>query len=337
MNRHCPPSQAYDWRKLIEQAMCVLAAGRCRGTTDNEQKTISKICMHYPEAVQYVLSRFDLANVSLKAGIIAGFYGAHWPIPGELQSKFVAYAESRMPKDGDEAFDEAVLTLAFCTNVQERASKVLVRCLSSRCWRHRGNAAVSLAMLGDIEDAVLQKIAGLVYDREGCMDWTVRSAALSAIRIMGARARAAVPLLQELSSQIDASEQYCECDGELLANAFEAIADADPVTVDILIRMVNAHGLNVPWHAMLALSRIAEVSPLAGDIERAMKAIGDYAHHEDATEYLDKWADLLQIAMITIGGADHPECHRVHAYLRTIQWLDQDRHIQPFAAIFTRS
>lgn len=324
----------YDWRPVLAAALDNLSLPPVRAGWNPDVQTIAHVCAHNPDASAYAATRFDSGNASLKAGIIAAFYEPSCEVPTSLQIRFVAYAESCLIHEGDPAFDAAVLTLSRCAQVRGRAAVVLERCLHSDAWWHRGNAAISLAMLGDVSATAMQRIGQLIHDNDGNMDWSVRSSALRAIAMLGRHAQTLVQELHLLAGRIEYTEQFCGCDGELLANALSATGDASADTIGVLIEMVGRGGFGVPWAAIFALGEIAERATLAGQTEAAMRVIAHYAESEDSKEFLDDHADRLQIAMLAIGGADHPECRRIHAYLRSIAWLDPARHIAPFVHIF---
>jgi len=254
-----------------------------------------------------------------------------------MQDAFLTFVEDFGAPRADPAFDAAVMTLARCEAFRDRATLVLRRCLHGECWFHRGNAAVSLAMLGESSRSTVFDIGRLILDRAGCMDWSVRSSAFEAIIILGGNAKPLVPLLKRFSKGISIADQYAGCDGELLAGAFKAICAADPDVIRILFGMIRKGGWRVPWHAIFALEALSGKASSDGWADDAMHAIADFAVGEDATEYLDQWADLLQITMLEIGGAEHPEFRRVSAYLRSVEWLDQGRHIKPFSNLVAKT
>ena len=254
-----------------------------------------------PTSYEQVFKRFDSGNENLRSHVLQAFcQGMTSPLPPQAQRRILDMAHANMHGSSD-LFNLAIIALSVCHAIRAEAIALLAAQLDSNLWFVRGNAAVSLGLLGVDDEQTISRIADLLSDPEG-YDWNVCSAALEALAALGPKAIAAVPhMLALVSTELDEEDIHgYPCAKSLLANAFGAIGEASPEVIEALRKLVEKQGFLSAYPATIALGKLGPAAlPALGTIKAFLFS------DEMPADSGDKASELIGVLQAIAGNA-HP-------------------------------
>ncbi|MFZ6758605.1 HEAT repeat domain-containing protein [Undibacterium sp. Ji50W] len=254
-----------------------------------------------------VVHQFDGYDLEQKASWLKLLSDFQQDLPLTLQELICKAAQPGTSTASDEnsiaVWSQAIIGLAKCHDLAEKAIAILRPCLQSEYWFIRGNAAVSLALLG-VKDAVtIGRIGALLFDHEG-FDWRVSEAALSALETIGEPAQQEVPQILHLASQYIQQDKLTGWSdmGVLIANCLAAIGDKSPAVIDSLCQMVEKR-------SMSAYEACVAIGMLNTKAEQAQQVIANYLCSEEMPAYDAERAYGLIDALESVA-SDRPDLIR---------------------------
>ncbi|MFZ6875698.1 HEAT repeat domain-containing protein [Undibacterium sp. Di27W] len=257
-----------------------------------------------PWGFETVMNRFENANDNLQVGILESFKSLEMALPLPMQDMLVRRAQVADRNHHGEVYDEVyssiIVALALCKDRPAEALAILAPCLASEAWYIRGNAAVSLGILGlsTVKDAALiNRLGDMIFDTEG-HDWDVQSATLQALTKLGGTAHSQLSKLLRLAQMHEKEDDFYDCPNQLLANCFGAIADDSAAVVAALHKIVARQGHISAGAAIIALGKLGKAAL------PAMEAIEAFIFHEDSYIEDAEQARAIITACIAISGAD---------------------------------
>ncbi|MFZ6719904.1 hypothetical protein [Undibacterium sp. Ji49W] len=221
-----------------------------------------------------LLHQFDGCDLEQKAGWLKLLSDFQPDLPLALQELIYKVALSGTSTGSDEksvaVWNQAIIGLAKCHDLSDKAIAILTPCLQSEYWFIRGNAAVSLALLGVQDVATISRIGELLFDHEG-FDWHVSEAALSALEIIGEPVQQEIPqILHRASAYIHQDEFGGWTDvGASIANCLAAVGDDSPEVINSLCQIIEKRKISA-YDACIALCM------LNAKAEQAQQAIASY-------------------------------------------------------------
>lgn len=258
--------------------------------------------MKSPKAFDTVMSRFEHGNDNLQSGILRSFESLEMALPLQAQDMILHRAQSHGGNRDDEAYSTAIIALAQCKDRPAEAIAILAPCLDSEAWFIRGNAAMSLGLLGIEDEALINRLGDMIFDTEG-NDWSVQSATLGALTELGDKARSQTVKLLRLARNEEDEEDFngYPCPNQLLADCFAAIGDGTPEVIEALRKIVARQGRISAGPAIIALGKLGKAA------QSSMDAIKAFVFSED--KHIDNadHARAVIEACIAINGADHAD------------------------------
>lgn len=258
--------------------------------------------MKNPKGFDTVMSRFEHGNDNLQSGILRSFESLEIALPLQAQDMILRRAQSYDGNRDDEAYSTAVIALALCKDRQAEAIALLAPCLDSEAWFIRGNAAMSLGLLGVEDEALINRLGGMIFDTEG-NDWSVQSATLGALTALGAKASSQINKLLRLARN-DEDDEYIN---QALADCFGALGDGSAAVIEALRNIVTRQAYTSGRLAVIALGKLGEAASPAMDAIEAFIVSEDY--HIDNTDHARAVIDAC-IAIIGADNVDVSNCIR---------------------------
>ncbi|MBI3728706.1 MAG: HEAT repeat domain-containing protein [Burkholderiales bacterium] len=247
-----------------------------------------------PKGFDTVLSRFEYGNDNLQSGILRSFESLEMALPLQAQDMIVRRAQSYDSNRDDETYSTTVIALALCKDRQAEAIAILAPSLDSEAWFIRGNAAMSLGLLGIEDEALINRLGDMIFDTEG-NDWSVRSATLGALTELGDKASSQVSKLLQLARD-DEDDEYTN---QMLADCFAALGDDSAAVIEALRKIVARQAYTSGRRAVIALGKLGKAASPAMDAIKAFIVSEDY--HVDNADHAHAVID----ACIAINGADN--------------------------------
>lgn len=263
-----------------------------------------------PKGFDTVMNRFEHGNDNLQSGILRSFESLEMALPLQAQDMIVRRAQSHGGNRDDEAYSSAVIALALCKDRQAEAVAILSPCLDSEAWFIRGNAAMSLGLLGIEDEALINRLGDMIFDTEG-NDWSVQSATLGALTALGAKASSQISKLLRLARDDEEEEDFngYPCPNQLLADCFGAIGDDSAAVIEALRKTVVRQGFISAGPAVIALGKLGKAAQPAMDAIKAFIFSEDY-HVDDAEK-----ARAVIDACIAINGAGNVDVNNCIRHL----------------------
>jgi hypothetical protein len=160
---------------------------------------------------------------------------------------------------------------------------------------------MSLAKLKLDDPQCIDQIGDLIFDDEG-NDWSVQSAALGALALLGGKSLAVIPRLLTLAEKTLEEEDFngYPCTNRLLAEAFGAIGCTSPQVIEALRKIIEKQGYISTIPAISALSTLGAASlPALATIKKYLFWEGNEVDNSE------KAAKMIQ-ALTSIAGDAHP-------------------------------
>ncbi|MFZ6733460.1 hypothetical protein ACO0LG_16150 [Undibacterium sp. Ji42W] len=256
------------------------------------------------------MSRFEHGNDNLQSGILRSFESLEMALPLQAQDIIVRRALSYGSNRDDEAYRTGVIALALCKDRQAEAVAILAPCLDSEAWFIRGNAAMSLGLLGIEDEVLINRLGDMIFDTEG-NDWSVQSAMLVALMKLGDKASSQISKLLRLARDNEEVEDFSgyPCPNQLLADCFAAIGDDSAAVIEALRKTVARQGFISAGPAVIALGKLGKAAAPAMEAIKAFIFSEDY--HVDNADHARAVID----ACIAINGADNVDVNNCIRHL----------------------
>ncbi|MFZ6653937.1 hypothetical protein [Undibacterium sp. TJN19] len=264
--------------------------------------------MHdYPVWIDHFIARFASASLLQKTEILQSFTQLDQRLPVQAQELVYQTAlHAKLDTSPDvtdhtnqELFSTAIIALSKATDIRSQAIALLSDCLAHPLWFIRGNAALSLAMLGVSDEAIISRIADLLFDKAG-NDWHVFESALQALEILGGRAQGELPKVLRLVSFYlhDTDGGGWNDTGIYLADCLAAIGDNSSAVISMLCQII-AKRRSSAYQACIALGMLGTTE------EQATQAIASYLCSDDMPADEARKAHELIDTLISVAGEKH--------------------------------
>lgn len=207
-----------------------------------------------PSIFDDIIWRFDNENIHFKKGILYAFF---------LAKKLTIEAETlvlRVLQDSSNKIrSSAVLPAGKCFYLRNEAIALLLKEIEDDEWHNQANAATSLSFLEVTDDAIIYKIADLLGNNRGDMDWSTEEAVIEALGKIGKPAKIILPKILKLL--------YFQLNGEKYENrileiceAISRIDNGSELVISALIEVVDKCCTVAVTSALRALSKFGEKS-----------------------------------------------------------------------------